>query len=799
MCFKKLISFLLFIACTTFAKAQSANTNSLDSFSAKLITNIRATEKQRAYLVTDKSVYRAGEYIWFKAFLLNTVSQRISTKSNFLFVDVVSDEDKIINRVILDAADRLLNSRMLLPDTLTGGYYWLRAYTTQMAEKDTNDICVKPLYVVGKTNYNKHVIQKKNTANKDEIPTISFYPEGGNILPWIGSTVALHANYKNGAPLPVSGYIKDNHDTVVTQFTTNANGLAKFDFEPSGYRQYRAVINWQGKEVSYALPPFNFFTGQLSVSKKTGGYKLRVLLGDSIYRKEALTYLIAVSKDSVVFASIGKGQYEVNVDEQKLPAGIATFYLFNKDFKLLSERSIYVNANNVQANIATDKNIYADKDKVTLTISITDAAQQVVPSLVAISVSDSVFSSEQQQCNFDNAFTPHSIDNLFLATNNCFNDSDIDLIMLTKNNTFQSVISNNNNPVMADNDSLLYIKGVVLNDKNEPLKDNIVTIISSSGNSFFSTDTTDNAGRFSFPFDKYPDSTQFTFDVKRLNGVKQNAKILLDSPAYPQLHTPLALKKYFTAEPKQTKQRFNVYYNTQFTDDEETKLPPVIVKDERNIPDYDVSKRVSKYSSILTSKDLDGSMGVDVAILKISGLQLLNGFLVMHGPSSIVNGIGPSSEPLLLVEGSDVSSGGSSILTYLHTLNPRDIDFIEVLKEADGAAYGVRGGNGVILINLKNKQQNISGKNNMHLFYVKGVEQPVIFPIVNYDRKNKKNAADDDTRSTLFWNGDFLPAAAGNPTISFYTGNIPATYHVTVTGITIHGDIIHKTISFKSK
>ncbi|MEO8712505.1 MAG: hypothetical protein ABI405_10300, partial [Parafilimonas sp.] len=445
MFINKLICLLLCIACTTFAKAQSANTNSLDSFSAKLITNIRATEKQRAYLVTDKSVYSAGEYIWFKAFLLNTVSQKISTISNFLFVDVVNDKDEVINRVILDAANRQLNSRVRLPDTLTGGYYWLRAYTTQMAETDTNDICVKPLYVVGKTEYSKHIVAKNNAINKDDTPTISFYPEGGNILPWISSTVALQASNKNGEPLPVSGYIKDNHDTVITQFTTNANGLTKFDFEPSGYRQYRAVINWQGNELSYALPPFNFYTGQLSVTKQSGNYKLRVLLGDSIYTKDALTYLIAISKDSVVFASIGKGQYEVNVGEKKLPGGIATFYLFDKDFKLLSERSVYVNPNNVEVNIATDKNMYASKDKVTLTLSITDAAQQVVPSLVAVSVSDSVFSSEQQQCTFNNDFNLHSIDNLFLATNNCFNDDDIDLIMLTKNNTYQSVMNSSSN------------------------------------------------------------------------------------------------------------------------------------------------------------------------------------------------------------------------------------------------------------------------------------------------------------------------------------------------------------------
>ena len=67
-----------------------------------------------------------------------------------------------------------------------------------------------------------------------------------------------------------------------------------------------------------------------------------------------------------------------------------------------------------------------------------------------------------------------------------------------------------------------------------------------------------------------------------------------------------------------------------------------------------------------------------------------------------------SSEPLLLVNGAEVAlTGGvgesSPVMTYLNNLNPKNIDFIEILKGGDGANYGLRGGNGVILVNLSNK------------------------------------------------------------------------------------------------
>ena len=50
-------------------------------------------------------------------------------------------------------------------------------------------------------------------------------------------------------------------------------------------------------------------------------------------------------------------------------------------------------------------------------------------------------------------------------------------------------------------------------------------------------------------------------------------------------------------------------------------------------------------------------------------------------------------EPLLLVDGIEVND--------LNAINPNDVDSVEVLKDASASIYGVRGGNGVILITTK--------------------------------------------------------------------------------------------------
>ncbi len=147
---KKNLLFYFCLFLSFFLHAQDPQQNFLDSLSGRFITEIRKQGKPRALLVTDKSIFKAGETIWFRGFLVNSVSQKIGSQSKYLFVDLVNEKDSVITAVILDAANLQLNSRIVLTDAVSEGNYWLRAYTRHMAEGDSNSIFVKPIYVAGR-------------------------------------------------------------------------------------------------------------------------------------------------------------------------------------------------------------------------------------------------------------------------------------------------------------------------------------------------------------------------------------------------------------------------------------------------------------------------------------------------------------------------------------------------------------------------------------------------------------------------------------------------------------------------
>jgi TonB-dependent SusC/RagA subfamily outer membrane receptor len=108
-------------------------------------------------------------------------------------------------------------------------------------------------------------------------------------------------------------------------------------------------------------------------------------------------------------------------------------------------------------------------------------------------------------------------------------------------------------------------------------------------------------------------------------------------------------------------------------------------------------------SSTVTSKDIEQNPGVPVEkILEakapgLSARRTSDGGIALEirGSPSFMSG----TTPLYIVDGSPIQPSATGALTGL---NPYDIDTIKVLKNPeDTGIYGVRGGNGVIVITTK--------------------------------------------------------------------------------------------------
>lgn len=113
-------------------------------------------------------------------------------------------------------------------------------------------------------------------------------------------------------------------------------------------------------------------------------------------------------------------------------------------------------------------------------------------------------------------------------------------------------------------------------------------------------------------------------------------------------------------------------------------------------------------STIVTADDLQRTPTDDPVVrllaAKVPGVWIVRtadgGIAVrLRGQSSVL----ASTEPLYLIDGIPIQPGPNGSLTGI---NPRDIETIEVLKDAASTSfYGLRGANGVIIIKTKHTSQ----------------------------------------------------------------------------------------------
>jgi len=789
------------------------STNIIDSLKSRVIQHIRNDNQEHVILQTDRAVYAPGEKIWLNALVVHKKTNRLSTSCKNLFVDLVNDKDSVIKQVVLNAAAFNTNGVLTIGDAVDNGYYWLRGYTSKMLGENASDMYVHPIFIINKNKTNAQSGDKmaafKQTAPTNR-PVLLFYPEGGTLVTGIQSTLVIKATDIGGNPLSVAGYVENDADSIVANFTTNKLGLARASFYPEGNHAYSATLQ-QGGGAKYPLPAFNPFAGQVAITSQNDDWiNVVVTLEDSIYSKFAATYLLGVSGDSVCYAAIGKGMYNVSIPVSNFPGGVATLLLFNQANQLLSERKVFINKNNYTVSLKANKKNYAAREKVDLAVTLTSPNGEPLVGALNISVLDERAQTLTDAMETDTLQPAGTLNEWLNHNSRAATPADIDMLMIAQPPQFNDWAINstaaNVDSAIENNEQtelLTYLHGRLTGRRNKPLKGMVVTeILQNKKDFFFEVDTTNAEGKFRLPLPQGRDSLLLNLQVTEKGGFKDtDNNITIDRFMFPSFTTPAVLKqKFFTGAAMTPRWLRTSYTDTMFSNAAEGWLKPVIVSTVMEKKEnYDVSKRSDPLSSIITSDMLKrgGYQNfVGNALLMVPGVSLSQGFINIYGGDG--RGGTANSEPLLIVDGAPIATGG--IMAYLNNLSWRDIDFIEVLTGGNAAIYGMRGGNGVVLVNTKTRyQQSLEMENGFKLVNPVTYHIAPAFKMPNYADKLVKNNSTPDTRNTIFWQGGIITDTEGKASVNFYTADAATKYVVTVTGITQHGDKIYKRMAIDRK
>lgn len=106
--------------------------------------------QEKVYLHTDKPYYSAGEKLWFKGYLVNAVTHRPKSISEFMYVELISKSDSVFYRAKIKKDSLGFAGSFNLKPELPSGFYTLRAYTYWM-QNVTSDFFFKKIIYIGNT------------------------------------------------------------------------------------------------------------------------------------------------------------------------------------------------------------------------------------------------------------------------------------------------------------------------------------------------------------------------------------------------------------------------------------------------------------------------------------------------------------------------------------------------------------------------------------------------------------------------------------------------------------------------
>jgi hypothetical protein len=311
---------------------------------AQLMTN-RLEEKfnrfrvnnlqEKLYMHVDRNFYLAGEILWCKIYVVDATLHQPLDLSKVAYVEVLDENNNPVVQAKLALEQGKGNGSISIPSSIKSGNYKVRGYTSWMKNVGPDYFFEKIISVVN-TQKSREIIAT-NVASKTTAPEISFFPEGGNLVEGISSTMACKVTGNGGKGTGFKGNIIDENNRSVASFNALIFGMSHFIFKPEAGHTYKAIIETANGSYTKALPQV-FSKGY--VMSLTTDNRINLTIQSNIDEGRTV-YLLAHTRQSLKIAMqsvIENGRAVFSVDPAKIGEGISQFTLFNSDGKPLCER-----------------------------------------------------------------------------------------------------------------------------------------------------------------------------------------------------------------------------------------------------------------------------------------------------------------------------------------------------------------------------------------------------------------------------------------------------------------------------
>lgn len=343
----------------------------------------KAQVQEKIYVHTDNSSYFLGDTLWYKAYVVRSDNLHPTPLSKLLYVELLTPDGYLVERQqLLLGANGQACGQFFLKDSLYSGYYEVRAYTRwqlnfNVTEKDyTRDDRLKfygsqaaqdffrnfeglysrvlPVYQKPKKagDYSDRYMArrpKQHVLKEKTLLRCAFYPEGGQLVQGVSSTVAFEVTDNNGQQLDLEGKLSDGRTIRPSHL-----GRGRFTLTP-GDTPLKAAFEWNGKQYSFTLPKAQEAGATLALDIEKGRARVQA--------KGVMpaAYTVMCRGKLVMFNRMdGAGDIDLNTDDY--PTGINEIIIYDNQAQPLASRLFFVNHHDY--GVAVDVQLTTDGDTV---------------------------------------------------------------------------------------------------------------------------------------------------------------------------------------------------------------------------------------------------------------------------------------------------------------------------------------------------------------------------------------------------------------------------------------------------
>ena len=356
--------------------------DTLASLPRQLARYEKAHIQEKLFLHLDRPVYLSGETMWFKVYAVDGTYSRPLTLSSVAYVEVLDAK----NRPVLQGKIALKNAvgqgSFVVPASVASGSYTVRAYTSWMKNFAPEAYFHSPVTVL-------NTFVASGAAARPAKDSVAyearFFPEGGNLVQGLRSTVAVKVTDQTGHGVAATGKVLNQKGAVMATFSTLRLGMGRFLFTPvSAEDTYTAVLTLgPGQTIRRPLPRA-FAQGYVMHLERSEPNQLTLSV-DATQRPTETLFLLAHSRQQTALATRmqlvnGHAVYVFRPDQ--LLGGVSHFTVFNEAQQPVAERLYFQRpAPGLTLTAQADKPQYGPREKVQVQLALAGATPTAGASL----------------------------------------------------------------------------------------------------------------------------------------------------------------------------------------------------------------------------------------------------------------------------------------------------------------------------------------------------------------------------------------------------------------------------------